>query len=499
MVTDAQVRRLMKLIQIEGTLSVAAAKAGMDEKTARKYRASGRLPSQVKTDHSWRTRADVFADVWPELKEFLGTNAGLEAKSLFEYLQRRDPGRFADGQVRTLQRRVKVWRALEGPAQETYFPQVHHPGQLCQSDFTDMTSLGVTIQGAPFAHMVYHFVLTYSNWETATICFSESFEALSTGLQNALWELGGVPCAHQTDCLSAAVHKLDHPEEFTQRYSALVRHYGVKGRKTNPRSPNENGDIEQRHFRFVRAVKQSLMLRGSCDFASRDEYEAFLRTILGQLNAGRQEKLAAELQALRSLPARRLQDYTRVQVRVSRFSTIRVSGNTYSVHSRLVGERVQVRLFADHLDVYYAQRHLERIPRLRGKGGHRIQYRHIIDQLVRKPGAFANYCYREDLFPSTHFRVAYDTLCAAHSEKVASRQYLLILQLAAEVSQAQVEAVLRQLLDASEPVSAERVKQRLSADADSDTVAVTVTVPPIDLSLYDALLCAPQFAPAVVS
>jgi hypothetical protein len=497
MVTDAQVRRLMKLIHSEKTLAVAATKAGMDEKTARKWRDADQLPSQVKTEHTWRTRPDPFEDVWPELKAFLKTDPGLEAKELFEYLQRQEPGRFADGQLRTLQRRVKVWRALEGPAKEVYFPQVHEPGQLCQSDFTDMTPLGVTLQGQPFDHLVYHFVLTYSNWETASICFSESFEALSGGFQGAAWELGGVPQAHQTDCLSAAVQKLDHPEDFTARYAALMRHYGLEARKTNPSSPHENGDIEQRHYRFYRVVDQRLMLRGSRDFASRQKYDAFLRKILSQLNAGRQDRLAEELAVLRRLPARRLDDFTRLEVRVSRFSTIRVSHNTYSVDSRLRDERVQVRLYADHLDVFYAQRHLERIPRLRGKGGHYIQYRHIIDVLVRKPGAFAHYQYRDDLFPTTLFRVAYDALCAAHSEAAATRQYLAILQLAARESEAQVEAILRGLLDTQEPLSAERVEELLEAGPPSYACAVSVRVEPVDLRCYDRLLPSLQWNQAV--
>ena len=213
----------------------------MDEKTERQYRDAGQLPSQLHAEHTWRTRPDPFEQVWPGLKQMLELDDGLEAKTLFEYLQRKDPGRFADGQLRTLQRRVKVWRALEGPATETYFAQVHELGRLCQSDFTHMTSLAITIHGRPFDHLLYHFVLTYSNWETASICFSESFEALIAGLQDALWELGGVPHGHQTDCLSAAVHKLDHPEAFTARYAALMRHYGLEGRKTNPSSPHENG------------------------------------------------------------------------------------------------------------------------------------------------------------------------------------------------------------------------------------------------------------------
>ncbi len=497
MVTDAQVKRLMRLMQTEETLAIAATKAGMDEKTARKYRDAEQLPSQMKTEHTWRTRPDPFEQVWPGLEQMLGVNDGLEAKTLFEFLQREHPGRFPDGQLRTLQRRVKVWRALEGPSKEVYFAQVHEPGQLCQSDFTHMSSLGVTIQRQPFEHMVYHFVLTDSNWETARICFSESFESLTAGLQDALWELGGVPVAHQTDCLTAAVQKLDHPEDFTRRYSGLLDHYGLEGRKTNPSSPHENGDVEQRRYRFFRAVEQSLMLRGSCDFATRDDYAAFLRKVLEQLNAGRQDKLAEELQVLRTLPARRLEDYTRLQVRVSRFSTIRVSDNTYSIHSRLRDERVQVRLFADHFDVYYAQRHLERIPRLRGKGGHRIQYRHIIDQLVRKPGAFANYRYRDDLFPTTYFRVAYDLLRRTHAETVASREYLLILELAALESETQVDAILRRLIDTQQRLSADRVKQLLALGIEDPGPATSVTVPPIDLLIYDSLLSSSHVTQAV--
>jgi len=211
----------MELIPREPTLSLAAAKAGMDEKTARKYRRSGQLPSEIQTPHTWRTRSDPFGEVWDEVVRLLEVNPGLQAKTLFEHLQRRYPGRYQDGQLRTLQRRVKVWRATEGPPREVFFPQVHHPGALSQSDFTWLNDLGVTIGGVPFDHLVYHFVLTYSNWETARICFSESFESLSEGLQQALWELGGVPRIHQTDRLSAAIQDVRHREIFTPPYRAL--------------------------------------------------------------------------------------------------------------------------------------------------------------------------------------------------------------------------------------------------------------------------------------
>lgn len=178
MVTDEQVRRLMKYIQKEKLYGIAAAKAGMDEKTARKYRDLGKLPSDIKSEHNWRTREDQFSEVWEEVRSHLGINDGLEAKTLFEDLQRRYPERFSDGQLRTFQRRVKIWRALEGPPREVFFAQKHKPGVLCQSDFTHMSSLGVTIGGQPLKHMIYHFVLTYSNWETGTICFLESLSAL---------------------------------------------------------------------------------------------------------------------------------------------------------------------------------------------------------------------------------------------------------------------------------------------------------------------------------
>ena len=218
MVTDQQVRKLMMLKKKGKTLSLSAAKVGMDEKTARKYLRLGKLPSEVSSPRKWRTRLDPFAEVWEGLRSYLVLNPGLEAKTLFEDLQRQYPGRFQDGQLRTLQRRVKAWRALEGPPKEVFFDQMYEPGKLCESDFTHLTSLGITIQGQLFEHLLYHFVLPYSNWETGTVCFSESFENLSEGLQNALWELDGVPEKNRTDRLSAAVHKEIHPEQFTERY-----------------------------------------------------------------------------------------------------------------------------------------------------------------------------------------------------------------------------------------------------------------------------------------
>jgi hypothetical protein len=483
----------MKLIQQEKTLATAAAKAGMDEKTARKYRNSGQLPTQMKPEHHWRTRKDPFEGVWEEVQAWLEVNAGLEAKTLFEDLQRRFPGRYPDGQVRTLQRRVKAWRALEGPPKEVFFPQVHKPGELCESDFTRMGSLGVTIQGQPFDHMFYHFVLTYSNWETGTVCFSESFESLSEGFQNALWELGGVPGAHRTDRLSTAVHKTDHPETFTRRYSALLRHYGLEGRRIQAACPNENGDVEQRHYRFKKAVEQALILRGSSDFADREAYALFLRKLLRQLNAGRQDRLGEELKVLGRLPLRRLDASKCVRLKVGSGSTIRVNHNVYSVDSRLIRETVEVRLYAEHLEVWYGQRQVEKIPRLLGSSKHRIQYRHIIDWLVRKPGAFENYRYREDLFPTHRFRMAYDELKRT-SPCRAAKEYLGILYLAARESEAEVDHILQTLLDREMPLSAAVVKQQLQA-AEQPPRVTEINIADVELASYDALLSSPEVSP----
>lgn len=486
MVTDRQVRSLMRCRETEGTLRGAAAKAGMDEKTARKYLRAGRLPSELKQPHSWRTRPDAFEGVWPEVRELLAGQPGLEAKTLFEHLQRQYPGRFQDGQVRTLQRRVKAWRAQEGPAREVMFPQRHEPGRLCQSDFTHMGSLGVTIGAESLDHLIYHFVQTYSNWESATVCFSESFESLAEGLQNALWRLGGVPRVHQTDCLSAAVRRLGDGREFTDRYRALLAHYGLEALTSQPATPHENGDVEQRNHRFKRAMEQALLLRGSRDFESREAYEAFVAQLFDRLNAGRTERLAQEAAVLRRLPLRRFDACRRLTVRVGPSSTIRVQHNTYSVHSRLIGEKVEVCVHAEQIEVWHGTVLVETLARLRGEGGQRINYRHIIDWLVRKPGAFERYLYRDALFPTSRFRMAYDALEARRPGR-GHKEYLQILELAARGSETAVDHALDALLRTNETLSLRAVEMAIGA-AQEGPGAPEVNVTPVDLSGYDSLL-----------
>jgi hypothetical protein len=486
MVNDKQVRRLMKLRKTEETLAGAAAKAGMDEKTARKWLRLGRLPSQCRVERNWRTRRDPFEAHWEEIEKILKRAPTVLVTTLFDHLCRQYPGQFREGQLRTLQRRVKRWRACHGEPQEVFFAQRHRPAEQAQSDFTHMRSLGVTIAGEPFDHLLYHFVLTYSNWETATICFSESFESLSVGLQNALWELGGVPREHRTDSLSSAVHQLRHPEEFTDRYQELLSHYGLQASHSQAGKAHENGDVEQAHFRFKQAIEQELILRGHRDFADREAYESFLHEVLKRRNAARGERFGEELKRLRRLPSRRLEDFTRQRVKVSRESTIRVRHNTYSVDSRLMKEWVEVRIFADRLEIWYGQRKLEELPRLRGAGKHRIQYRHVIHSLVKKPGAFERYRYREDLYPSLLFRVAYDEL-REDCPQTAVRQYLRILLWAAEISQERVERGLKELIEKGRRIRADEVWESLKRDQPQEEKC-QVSIQPVELGEYDQLL-----------
>ena len=341
-------------------------------RTARKYRKQGKLPSESRRPHLWRTRIDPLVTVWPRLEELLQVAPGLQAKTLLERLQRKYPDQDWERSQRTLERRVRVWKGQHGQEHEVFFAQVHDPGRLGSSDFSHMDHLEVTIGGQPFAHLIYHFVLTYSNWEYVQICFSESFASLSEGLQNAFWTLGLVPQRHRTDRMTLAVNQDGNPEEFTANYRALLGHYGVVGEATNPASGHENGDCEQGHRRFKDAVAQALLLRGSSDFASREEYERFLREIVKRRNARRQKKFVEEQAHMKPLPTRRLETLQRQRVRVGRGSTIQVLRNGYSVPARLIGEQVEARIGAEEIEVWYGGELVQRMERLRGQGKHKM-------------------------------------------------------------------------------------------------------------------------------
>jgi transposase len=484
---DTEVKLYMQERHKGTTQRIAAARAGMNERTARKYEKAGQLPSQLKRPHTWATRPNPFEQDWEWVVEQLKRDPALQGSTLFGLLCERHPDRYRPTQVRTLQRHIAKWRAVHGPEQEVIFPQQHKPAERAQSDFTHMEDLGVTIAGESFPHLVFHLVLTYSNVEAVRICFSESFEALAEGIEHGLWQIGGVPEQHRTDHLTAAV-KQEHKsgaEDWTQRYQALMAHYGMQPTWNNTGVAHENGDVEQSHHRFKEAIDQALHVRGHRDFASRSAYEHFLQDLVYKRNQTRTVRFVEEKVKLRPLPVTPLSPCKEVRVNVSRFSTVAVQGNVYSVPSRLIGSSVLIRIRAETLEGYLGTSQVFTLPRLVGKHQHRIDYHHIIWSLVRKPGAFAAYQYRDELFPTTVFRRAYDRLLVDWPKR-AEHEYVRIVHLAATISETEVEIALSLLLEARTVPTFIAVRDLVKLP--QSVPIPQIQAPTLDLSAYDQLI-----------
>lgn len=456
------------------------------------------MPSELKTRRQWRTRQDPFEEVWPQLKEWLTVAPELEAKTLFEFLQERHPGRFQDGQLRTLQRRIADWRILEGPDKEVFFGQDHRPGERFQLDFCSGDALKVTINGEPFEHLLCQVVLPYSNWQHATSCRSESTLAIRQGLQQAVRKLGHVAKWVQTDNSSAATHRPGQEEELPERddgmklrrpfnpnYEHLIEHLGMRPRTIAVGKSEQNGDVEALNRRLRSRLHQYLEIRGSRDFESREAYDTWRGRVLDKANEYRHLKVREELRVMNPLRVRLLPEYNEEKVRVLTTSTISIDRNTYSVPSRLIRSMLTVHLYEDHLKVFCKGQLQFIVERLTGRGNARIDYRHIIHSLVRKPGAFARYRYREQLFPSLVFRRAYDALCERMVAYKADVSYLSILKLAAETMQCEVEAALELLLEAGAPFGVDTVRELVGVHAPTVPQLAPLNV---NLGDYDSLL-----------
>ena len=443
---DRKVRKMMGEYQKTGSVPKAALRSDMDPKTARKYIKEGKLPSQMRMEHTWRTRPDPFERHWEQCEEILDAAPELEGKFLFEWLCERYPGEYQEGQVRTFQRRVREWKALNGPDKEVFFPQVHEPGRRMSTDCTHMEELGITINGESFPHLLCHCVLSYSNWEWGTLCHSESLLALRTGIQAALFRLGHVPLEHWTDHSSAATHNPTLEDgrrrPFNKDYENVMDHFGMQPRTIQVASPHENGDVESLNGVLKRRMKQYLLMRGSADFESVDAYRQFVEHVMEKANRGRSARLAEELKVMPVLNVSRLSEYDEYRCRVRSSSTITVKRRIYSVPSRLIGETVSARRFKDRLEVVYNGVHQFTEPWISRDEGHCINYRHLIGSLVRKPGAFRRYRFREELFPSDLFQWAWERLSGSLCERTAEREYLQLLNHAARTMQCEVEAVL---------------------------------------------------------
>jgi len=470
------------------SLEIAAAKAGMNVKTAQKYlkenRDNSNYDSQLKERH-WRTREDAFDDVWPEICEMLKNSPGLQAKTLMIFLIRNNPEQFNMTMLRSLQRRIKHWRIVDGPDKEVIFRQILEPGRQSQSDCTVMNSLGITIAGKAFPHMLFHFMLPFSRWETVSICFSESFDSLSQGYESAVWELGAVAGEHRTDNLTAATHhEGGNKRAFNERWKDLLKHYRVSPSRNNPGISHENGSVEKSNHLTKTAVDQQLMLRGSRDFSSQDEYAVFLREVVRCCNHGRQGRLEEEFKYLNDLPERRWNAPYIVLAQVSPSSIVNISKGVYSVPSRLIGCSVQGYVYPKTIELYYGNRKIQTMERLPEIGGESIDYRHIVGHLLRKPGAFAHYQYREWLFPRLIFRKTYDALIATDPAN-GHKHYLNILKLAAIGNEQDVSIALEILLEDKICPTADGVKSMLDIPL-SGVPVVTIIQPELDQ--YDSLL-----------
>jgi hypothetical protein len=471
------------------TQAAAAAAAGMSVRTAQEWD-GGPSPSATKLARDWRTRPDPFAEVWPtEIEPLLksDTKGVLEAKFVLGTLHAKDPDRFHPGQVRTLQRRFRHWRALYGPDPEVYFQQVAVPGREAAIDFTRATELGVTVAGVPFPHLLFEFVLSYSGWTWTSLAFGETFEALVAGLQGALWALGAVPEVLRSDNLSAATHELKRSggRDLTARFGAVLDHYRLRSSRITPGRAHENGVVEQANGRVKALLAQALLVRGHADFDDQGAYEQFVQQVVDVWrNRAAAARLLEERPQLRPLPSAPIPSYTSYHAKVRCWSTIRVAHRTYSVPARLMGHTVDARVYPDVVEVRYRGQVVQTMPRLRKEDEHKIDYRHVIGWLVRKPGAFARYRYREDLFPAVTFRRAYDRLLATHGDR-ADVEYLRILNLAATSGEQRVTDAVQGLLD--QPIRFDYVAVQTCVAPPMARIPV-VHIPPPDLRVYDALL-----------
>jgi hypothetical protein len=443
----------------------------------------------MRPERTWRTREDPFAADWDEAVEMLDAAPTLEAKTIFEYLCEKNPDAYQEGQLRTFQRHVREWRALSGPAKLVFFPQEHRPGEAMQTDFTHLGELELTVSGDPVREILCHQVLPYSNWEWGTLCLSESLLALRHGLQSALFELGRIPEVHQTDNSTSATHRLDSGKrDFNEDYVSVVKHFGMVPRTTAVAQKEQNGDIEAANGALKRSLEQRLLIRGGRDFASFEELESWVQEVMSKRNHLRRERVRVEMRKMRQLDVRRLVEYDKTSCLVTKASTISVKNNTYSVPSRLIGEQVQVRISERAIEVRFKGKIQLSCERLIGEGKARIDYRHIIWSLVKKPGAFERYRHREAMFPSLVFRMAYDQLVKTYGVgRRADLSYLKLLHLAAATMESEVQSALELLQEAGQLPDMDSVKRLIGGD----DIGVPDMAPlEADLGIYDELLTA---------
>ncbi len=490
-VTDHQMRLYMKYRQTNWP-AAAAAKASISIATAYRIENDPRLPSQKKAPRT-RRRRDPLGDIFEiEIVPMLEATPGLRPIAIFEEMRRRHPDLGA-GIRRTLERRIRAWHALYGVEREVIFRQVHEPGRLGLSDFSDMGGAAISIADTPLEHRLYHFRLAYSGFEHAHVVLGgESFVALAEGLQNALWSLGGAPREHRTDSLSAAFRNLDREarDDLTRRYEELCRHYGMTPSRNNTGIAHENGAIEGPHGHLKRALEDALLMRGSRDFDDLPAYRRFVDEIVSRRNARNAKRIDSERAALQDLPGRRTADYEEVTVRVTSAGGFTLRKVFYSVPSRLIGHRLRVRVFDDRLAVFVGGTPLMTVPRGRplpsGKHDQVVDYRHVIHSLRRKPMALLRLVYRDQLFPREAYRRTFDVLIERLPAQQACRIMVDLLALAHERNcESELAERLADTLEAGQLPDITALRARFAPDP-ARLPQIIVTLAPLDA--YEALL-----------
>jgi len=473
------------------TVDIAAAKAGISRATGYRIEADPRLPSQKKARRG-RRRPDPLAEVWDaEIVPILKAAPGLRAIAVLAEIRRRHP-EISPGIRRPLERRIRTWRALVGPEQDVIFRQEHPPGRLGLSDFTDTSVLGVTVAGVVLEHRLYHFRLAFSGFAHAHVVLGgESFVALAEGLQNALWALGGVPQEHRSDSLSAAFRNLDSAsqEDLTQRYQGLMRHYEMTPSRNNPGVAHENGSIESPHGHLKKALEDALLLRGARDFDALDAYRRFVDEIIGRQNAHNRKRIELERPHLAGLPKRRTADFEEKVVTVTSSGGFILRRVFYTAPSRLIGHRLRVHLYDDRLDCFLGSTPMVTLRRGRqpspDKGGHVVDYRHVIHALRKKPMALLNLVYRDQLFPRPAYARAFEVLCAEVGDKRACKVTVELLALAHDrTCEAELAEIVDADLDAGRLPDIDALRARFGP-APGELPLVSVDL--VALSIYDEL------------
>jgi hypothetical protein len=406
-ITRHQESLYMNKRQLGQSQETAAAKAAISERSGRRIE-KGERPS-IPGERHWRTREDPFEAIWEkELVPLLEKESRLTGLTLWEYLEDEHAGKFPYNVLRTLQRRVKHWKATQGPEKVVIFRQSVPAGQQGLSDFSHPNT-EITIQGAVFAHLLYQFRFAYSGWRYVQIILGgESYSALADGLQSALTLAGGSPVEHRTDSLSAAFINSAEEEKLTKAYNALCAHYNLYATRNNRGVSHENGAIECAHGSFKRRLDQALKLRGSCDFAAIKDYQAFLNKVTERLNKRCQSRFKDEQLALQALPGERFMDYSELSLKVTRSSTLEVKRVLYTVPSRMIGENVRVHVYHDRFAFFIGQTLTSTLARIYPQAGQErarcINYRHIIHSLSAKPQAFRFLQFRDELLPTETYR-----------------------------------------------------------------------------------------------